>query len=125
MKNNEQYITYKLNIHINQNTTHTNQDCTELHTGTAFDVISGKHMPVEVDIDEVTYGFPCTDASPLNSSSSSVENKLCVIDSSLRTGGFFNALKMYVRKTCAHLNNGPLFARSLVRSASTCCLVCV
>ena len=67
-------------------------DATKLGSRHCHDVISGSEKAVPKDCSAMVAGWPCTDVSTLNKSSSSADNKSCVMTGSLRTGGVFRGL---------------------------------
>lgn len=73
-------------------------DVGELHKGRSLNVKDTP--PKTAAVDEVhifTAGFPCTDASNLNASSSSGSNRACVANASLRTGAVFRDILKHLR----------------------------
>lgn len=73
-------------------------DALDLYKGVAHDKVSGSAQQVDMDLDVFLAGFPCVDASPLNSSSVTSENRGCLMDGSLRTGSIFVGICQYLRQ---------------------------
>ena len=70
-------------------------DARDLGRIEAHDVISGG--PVRVPPAKcLVAGFPCTDLSLLSSHSSSVANRSCILNATLRTGGVYAGLMEYI-----------------------------
>ena len=67
----------------------------DLSQDIAKDVISGNSVVVR-SVHGVVAGFPCTDASRLNSHSRSSENMMCVSTKSKRTGKVFDDILKYM-----------------------------
>ena len=74
------------------------KDALQLPESSAQDVLSRNSSEASVDIDSFAAGFPCTDCSGLNGSAGTEENRSCVLDSGLRTGSVFHALRSFVMK---------------------------
>jgi len=72
-------------------------DCLELSGDVAWDVKSERQVLVP-EAGCLFGGFPCTDASRLCNSSSSVTNRSCIKDGSLRTGSVFKSIIRWVKR---------------------------
>lgn len=81
------------------------EDATHLERGQALDAVSGRVQAVPEDPDSFQAGFPCTDISNLNNSSSSTANKMCLVYSSLSSGSVFHSLRRYVANSNGKNNN--------------------
>lgn len=75
-------------------------DVSSLHEGRSMNMMTTPPRMAPVgEVDIFSAGFPCTDASNLNSCSSSSNNRGCIADGSLRTGAVFrNILKLLQSK---------------------------
>ena len=79
------------------------RDCTQLQCSEVFDVAAGENRVASMDLDSLVAGFPCVDASKLNSACNTNDNKNVLLNSGLRTGSVYVALRAFVLK-CIQAN---------------------
>ena len=80
------------------------RDTSKLGDATGHDVVSGKDLPIPDDAKFAAFGWPCTDVSPDNVHSATSENRSCVLDGTLKTGGVFKGVVDFAK------NHGPELA---------------